>query len=280
MDQDQDQDRERECDRRLIRLGPILEIIQTIIWTGRLESESPVSACLVAESQSAKSACLSYFSETSTLKLLTDVTSRGLINQIRLVELRHLRHIVIMDLHMVVSHNRYTADRTLLTLGGMMEEGLAGIADAGGEQSFEGLPKIGVLMAVTPGFFSERRGQWRKTGFLSRFLCISYSYSDGTKSEIHDAIQHGHSLPDPKNIKLPQEGQQVTIPDDCAEAIRQLAVTWGTAQHDPAFRIHRQLRRLVKARALIDNRHTANHEDVVKVGGWLKFFDPLRPVEL
>jgi len=264
----------------LIRLEPVLEILQAILWTGRLSTEAPVSACLVADSQSAKSECLKYFALTPTIKLFTDVTSKGIIEQIRLIELKRLRHIVLMDLHMVVSHNRYTADRTLLTLGGLMEEGLAGIADAGGETKFEGMPRIGVLMGVTPGYYHQRRGHWRRTGFLSRFLTVTYVYSEGTKAKIHEAIRDGFVLPDPRNEALPEDAQDVTIREEDASLLMEQARLWGTEQKDPAYRYHKQLRRLLKASALIHGRHTTDTSDISRIIKWMRFFNPSTPVEL
>lgn len=259
-------------DNVLVRLRPVLEILQAVIWTGRLAGESPVSACLVADSQSAKSRAMQYFEPTPTLRYLTDVTSKGILAEVGQIERQQLRHLVLLDLHMVVSHNRYTTDRTLLTLGALMEEGAASIHDAGGEIRLRGMPKIGVIMATTPSYYYSRRGFWRSTGFLSRFLTIQYSYSDETRHEIHEAIKNGVKLPDPRNEQLPPFPVYIEVPADPAEQIMRVSQVWGNREKDPAFRFHKQIRRLAQACALMDGRLQVSSDDVARIIDWTRFF--------
>lgn len=264
----------------LIRLEPVLNIVQTAIYTGRLANDSPVSLCLVAESQSAKSQCLIYYSETKSLKLFSDITAKGLTNEVRAIESNQLRHIVLLDLHMIVSHNRYTTDRALLTLGALMEEGIGSVSDAGGIVSFDGLPKIGVLMAVTPDFWIQKRGHWRKTGFLTRFITVRYEYTEATQNRIHTAVRDGVILPDPKSITLPDKPISVEIQPKHADIIMSQAQQWALLNDDQGFRYHKQLRRMLKACSLIDNRDLTNSADIDRLMSIIKFMNPQEPVAL
>jgi hypothetical protein len=223
---------------------------------------------------------MQYFEQTSTLRYLTDVTSKGILAEIGQIERQQLRHLVLLDLHMVVSHNRYTTDRTLLTLGALMEEGAASIHDAGGEIRLRGMPKIGVIMATTPEYFRSRRGHWRATGFLTRFLTVHYTYSEDTRIQIHTAIKNGVKLPDPRNENLPQFPVWVEVPAPQANILMALSQAWGNVERDPAFRFHRQIRRLAQACALMDGRVQVSDDDVARVIDWSRFFHTTEPVIL
>lgn len=264
----------------LVRLSPVLEIIEAAIYSGRLQDEAPLSLCVVAESQSAKSQALLYFSDSKTLRIYSDITSKGILAELRGIENLEIRHIVLLDLHMVVAHNRYTADRTLITLGALMEEGLGTVSDAGGKLELTGLPKIGILMAVTPGFYHSRQGYWRKTGFLTRFLTVNYRYSDRTIHLIHDRIARGARLPDPQCLGLPETQVAVELSNDLADVLKQLAIQWGQIQDDPGFRFHRRLRTLAKSAALVRGSTKVEMIDITHVSNWITFFNPNSPVEL
>jgi hypothetical protein len=186
-------------------MAPILEIVETCIYTGKLADEKPVSLILVAEQESAKTEALKHFFGTTTLRFVSDLTSKGLDPYRSEIESGQLRHIVIMDLIRVVSHNKGVAIRTIQTLSGIMEEGAADCSDAGGLVAWKNFPRVGCMTALTPSYYRAKAGNWRKSGFLSRFLPVSFSYSEDTQHLIHMAIAEGHQLPERKVLKLPKE---------------------------------------------------------------------------
>jgi hypothetical protein len=256
----------------LLRLEPILEIIKASIWTGRLSDEKPVSIMLVAAQESAKTESLKYFRGTPTLKFVSDLTSRGLIPYKQDIESGRIRHIVLLDVVRIISHGRNIADRTLQTLASLMEEGESETSDAGGRDSWKDFPRIGVLMALTPAFFKSKRGKWRETGFLTRFVPVSFFYSEAAVHEIHMSIAAGHQLPAPKAEIIPPLNYAVNCEPKHAATIARRAEELGTIMKSYGFRYQRIMRALAKAQARIAGRGNVNAEDVGKVLGWSEFF--------
>lgn len=256
----------------LLRLEPVLEIIKASIWTGRLSDEKPVSIMLVAAQESAKTESLKYFRGTPTLKFVSDLTSRGLIPYKNDIESGRIRHIVLLDLVRIISHGRNIADRTLQTLASLMEEGESETSDAGGRDSWKDFPRIGVLMALTPAFFKSKRGKWRETGFLTRFVPVSFYYSEQTVHEIHMSIAAGHQLPLPQGETIPPLNFAVHCEAKHSATLARRAEELGTIMKSYGFRYQRIMRALAKAQARMQGRGTVNSDDVGKVLGWSEFF--------
>jgi len=266
---------------KLIRLHEVLEIVQATIWTGRLSGENPVSLCLVATQESAKSQCLLYFYDTPTLKYFSDITTKPLTSFRHQIETKQMRHLVLLDLVQVMNHGKGVAARTLQRLGGMMEEGQAATADAGGIEEWKGMPKIGVMMALTTDYFVDNRTRWYKSGFITRFLRVWFDYSDDTVQHIHRAIADGTMLPEPQREMLPEDCQLITLKDEQAMAIEALATSYAEKDSNIyGFRYHRQQRALAKALALLDGRHEVDDSDIRKLTSWQPFFTGLKPVTL
>lgn len=253
-------------------------LIKTVIWSGLVDGEEPVSAVLIAPAESAKTEMLKQFRGTTTLEFFADLTSRGLFPYKSDIESGKLRHIVILDLIRVLSHPRVTADRTIQTIAGLIEEGQSTIADAGGVEKWTGdgksMPRIGALMGVTPAVYQRKRKMFRDTGFLSRFLPIHYDYSAATVKAVHKAIQNGHVKPEPTPIILPEKKMKAKIPDSIAFSINALARNLGEKQRTWGFRWHRSLRSLIKASAISKGRFTVINDDYEELTEWTEFFDP------
>ena len=261
----------------LVRLQPICEIVRTAIWSGRLQDEKPVSIVLIAAQESAKSAALLIYEATKTVLAFSDITSKGIAAFKSQIESGEIRHILALDLIRLVSHGRFVSDRTIQTLAGLMEEGQAMQADAGGIDLWKGLPNVGVLASVTPEFYRSRRGHWRQTGFLTRFLPVNYHFSDPTVKVIHDKISGGLRTPKPQPQVLPTEATLVTLTQKQAEQIRNWAVEWGLENETYGFRHHRQIRALVKARALMARRSKVIESDLKVLESWRRFFSQNQP---
>lgn len=265
----------------LIRLHDILEIVRACIWTGRVSGENPVSLCLVAPQESAKSQCLLYYYESETLRYFSDITAKPLSNLRADIERKRLRHLVLLDLIQIMNHQKSVAARTLQRLAGLMEEGQATVADAGGVEEWKGMPKIGVLMALTPEYFLDQRSKWHRSGFITRFLRVWFTYTDRTVDEVHHAIGKGLSLPSSHKEQLPEDAQLVTLEKDQSDAIEGLARSFADGNGGVyGFRYHRQQRALVKALALINGRHQVTDADVTKLVSWQHYFTGQRPVEI
>jgi hypothetical protein len=262
-----------------IRLAPVLEIIRAAIWTGRLSDEKPISIMLIAQQESCKTECLKYYRGTSTLRYVSDLTSKGLLPYKKEIEARKLRHIVLLDLVRIVSHGRTVSDRTLQSLAALMEEGESETSDAGGQDSWENFPRIGCLMALTPQFFNSKRGKWRATGFMTRFVPINFEYSEKTIHDVHISISRGDKIPLPKPIDLPHNDVQIFCAGKYSAIIAKKAQELGEKMETYGFRYQKILRALAKANARIEGRGSVNEKDVARIIMWAEFFTE-RPVIL
>ena len=241
-----------------------------------MRDEDPVSAVLIAPQESAKTELLKQFRGTVSLEFFSDLTARGLTAFKSDIESGRLRHIVLLDLIRILAHPRVTADRTIQTIAGLIEEGQANIADAGGVERWKGdikLPRIGALIGVTPAVYERKRKMFRDTGFMSRFLPVRYSYSDKTSKAIHHAIENGIPKPNPTPIKLPEKKLFAKISPQIATLIKDLGQQLGTAENTYGFRWHRSMRCLVKAIAIRHHRGNVTLEDFRTVENWCEFFE-------
>jgi hypothetical protein len=266
-------------ERFFVRLEPVVEVIRAAIWSGRIANERPVSVMLIAQQESAKTEVLKYFFGTDTLRYVSDLTSSGLRPYKEDIERGKMRHIVILDLVRVLSHSKGVGERTLQSLAALMEEGETATSDAGGMNQWAKFPRIGALMGITPDFFKSKRGHWRKTGFLTRFIPVSYSYSKSTVDAIHERIKDGRTFPIPRAEGLPEFPNVVNISRDFSETLSAQAKMLGQAMSTHGFRYHRVLRVLAKARARLNGRGAVSAVDVSAIIDWSKFFT-LTEVEL
>jgi len=267
----------------LINLATIIGILKAAIWTGRIEDENPVSVLLIAEQESAKSQCLLYFQGTPTLRYFTDLTSKPLSHLKSDIEARRIRHLVLLDIVQIMQHQRSVSSRTLSRLASLMEEGQAAVADAGGIEEWRGMPKIGLLAATTPQYYLDHRTHWHRSGFLTRFLPIWFSYQPPTVSRIHQAIRQGFRLPAPKPEPLPEADQsiKVQIPNTQSTLIERLAIEH--AKNDGCiygFRYHRQMRALAKALSAINGRRTVTQSEVKTLTQWQPYFNGTKPITI
>jgi hypothetical protein len=241
----------------------------------------PLSVVLIASQESAKTQCLMRFKGTNTLHYLSDVTSKGVDMLKPAIENGDIRHIVILDLVKVLSHGRNVSERTLQTFAGLMEEGQADTADAGGYTKWAKQPNCGLLMAITPEFYTSRRGKWRATGFLTRFLPIHFAYTDDTIMDIHNGIASlklTEQLPAP--LIIPKIPRPVYIKQAYANQVSRWSQQWAKEAATNGFRHHKQLQALVLGSAAARGREEVTTEDMDRLKEWLALFNVTHPMKL
>lgn len=257
---------------RLIKLEPIIDIIRASIWTGKLSDEKPISLMLIAEQESAKTEALKFFRGTPTLEYISDLTSRGLSPYKQDIQSGKLKHIVLLDLVRILSHGKGISERTIQTLASLMEEGESATSDAGGREKWDNFPRIGALMGITPSFFKSKRGRWRQTGFMTRFLPVCFCYKESTVDLIHQSIANGHHAPIPEPERIPHDSYTIFCPPKFSKIISTRAKTLGETMRSYGFRYHRILRALAKAQARIEGKGSVEDSHINKVMLWSEFF--------
>jgi hypothetical protein len=254
-----------------VRLSPILDIVRAAIWTGVLDDEHPISVMLIAEQESAKTECLKFFAGTSTLTYLSDATGKGLASFKSKIEEKKLRHFVLLDLVRVLSHAKGVGERTIQQLATLMEEGESMTVDPSGQANWANFPRVGTLMGITPQYLQSKMIKWRATGFMTRFLPVSFRYTPSTVSAIHDAIQKGIKLPPAEPITF-FKIVHVSLSAQRAKELREHAVNIAADVDINGFRWHRQMRALAKGRAASQGRTVVSPADVKQVREWGEFF--------
>lgn len=96
---------------------------------------------------------------------------------------------------------------------------------------------------------------------MGRRILVSFSYSDATKSKIHEHIRKGFSA---KMIEsVTGRPTRVEIPARTARRVQDLAI--AETPFSTGFRVHKQLRSLVQAHALCRGDVKVKMEDFEEI---------------
>jgi hypothetical protein len=264
----------------LYKLDIPIAIVRSAIWTGRVHGVNPVSIILVANPESAKSQILLYFRNTSTLRYYTDITAKALLALRPDIESKRVRHLVLQDLNVLGTHKSWVSERIFAFLACLMEEGITTLADPSGSFDWKGMPKIGLLAAITPTQYYDRRARWSRMGFLTRFLSIHFTYTEDTINTVHAMIKQGHTLPEAVSEPLPDHEVEVHLPEKLATVIFEAAIRVSDVYQTYGFRFHKQFRALVKGLALSRGHSEVTADDAAELISWLKFFNHKNPAKL
>jgi len=225
---------------KLIGMEFVVEVIQTVLLTGQLADEKPVSLLIIASPESGKTttarkANISVNSEKHGQELavaLADTTGMGLLKIIR--EHPKATHIIFNDLSITTGHKRHVARYLFGLMGALTEEGIARTADPEGIHTFsaeEGLK--GIIACITPRLVHDQRFIWNATGLTSRML--PFYYDQGLDVQLkakryraglaeHLKLDGIPSLPVPEekvrvSVKRKYREQILKIADDIAEKL-------------------------------------------------------------
>lgn len=249
----------------MIKTEEIKELIKTVLYSGYVADEKPLSVMFVGNIGTGKSEIINSFRKVDNLAFFTDVTYMGLIKLLE--ENKEVRHIVIPDFLKITMKKKSTSENITSCFNAMMEEGIDKISMMGQSFDFKG-KKCGLITATTKSSFEQKSKQWRSMGFLSRMLVISYDYSKDTVEEIFDYIFKRNYLNDENKIRLnmPIRNIPVQISKSLSKKLRDV---------NTDFRGQKQLQTLAMARTLMDNRKefVVTDEDIKKVNSFKKFIN-------
>jgi len=249
----------------MIKVNDLKELIRTVLFSGYIAEENPLSIMFVADVGSGKSEMLNTFRVNDNIAYFTDVTYMGLIKLLQ--ETKEVRHIVIPDFLKITMKRKSTTDNITSCFNAMMEEGLDKISMMGQSFDFKG-KKLGLITATTKASFNQYKKQWKAMGFLSRMLIISYKYSSKTQKEIFDYIMKREYLKNGAHKKenMPIRNHDVELSLKLAKKLK---------DKKTSFRRQKQFQTLAMSRALMDNRDRfkVTEDDIKMVNSFKKYLN-------
>lgn len=245
----------------MIGVSMVREYIYSVLLTGRLLDESPLSTFLIASPEHGKTSIMLETPFANAVDV-TDATGRGLQEILKYKS--EISHIIMNDLTAIAAHGKNVRAYTIAMINAMTEEGIRSIAFPGKVDTFQN-GKRGLIGCVTPGLIKDGRNWWNKIGLTSRIMPFGYTYSGNLILEIKSSIDHEVKSQSAQVLKVPQAPVKVTIPENETKLIRELSDHKAVElKDDTGIRRLKQFRRLAKGHALLRNWKdaTVNKSDI------------------
>jgi hypothetical protein len=285
---------------KLIGMDFPVEVVQTVLLTGQLADERPVSLLIIASPESGKTtatrkANISVSSDKRGEELavaLTDTTGKGLLKIIR--EHPRVSHVIFNDLAITAGHKSHVTKYLFGLISAMTEEGLARMADPEGIQVFGADAIKGVIGCITPRLVRDQRFIWNVTGLTTRMLPFFYSQGIDIQLKVrryHAGLLHeSHHPRESSSLWVPNEKVKVFVAEKYKEQILELARNVaqklskeGASRKNPeyeelGYRRIRQFMSLAKANSLLTHSgdpeprvHRVNVEFLRKLSRFVSF---------
>src|SRR5437660_5118831 len=249
--------------KELLGVERVRRFVQACVCTAYLkDSDKPVSFILVAEPESAKTETLKMVSEPAgkrrPIHFYNFATAYGIQKDLLAkIQSGELRFLFSSDLQAVTGMSPKTRAQLMTFLIGIIEEGFKASHSYAVHFDSEVAIKVGWGATVQPSYLwatDKNRNRvmrkWIQSGFASRVMFFSYSYSPEIVQQIFDRQSSGYSaLAEP--LRLPTKDYTVSIPQKFDLALQQYAKMIAEERGDYGIRAHRDLRQLAKALALM-----------------------------
>lgn len=235
----------------LIGVDLVLELVESVIMTGRLAEHSPTSLTLISDPEGGKTS-IATAKDCKAIEVFTDVTGRGLIDVCRTNP--DATHIVLNDLVAIMSHRASVNAYTQAVINAMTEEGLQAIAVPGQKFTIEN-GKRGIIACQTYDLCRDGRAWWNKIGLNTRLLPFCYAHSAQLTLRIKAAIDNGDFDKNKKKskkpiLRIPAKPVNVIIPSKYVELIRKLADAKSGELCETGYRRLHQFRSLACGHAV------------------------------
>lgn len=238
----------------LIGVELVLELIESVIMTGKLTEHAPVSLALIADPEAGKTS-IATAKKCRAIEVFTDVTGRGLIDFCR--SNTECTHIVLNDLVAIMSHRATVNAYTQAVINAMTEEGLQSIAIPGSTITIEN-GKRGLIACQTFDLCRDGRAWWNKIGLNTRLLPFSFAHSSQLSLKIKAAIDSGsmrkHKKERKETLAIPLRPVMVRFPEKYVEQVRKISDAKSSELGEVGYRRLHQFRSLVCGHALRRSR--------------------------
>jgi hypothetical protein len=261
---------------KLIGMEFPVEVVQTVLLTGQLSDEKPVSLLIIASPESGKTtaareANISVSSDRRGEELavaLTDTTGKGLLKVIR--EHPNASHVIFNDLAIAAGHKPHVAKYLFSVISAMTEEGISRTADPAGVEAYGEEATKGVIGCITPRLVRDQRFLWNVTGLITRML--PFFYCQGVNMQLKVRRYHAGLLkisdhPDKSStLWLPKEKVHVPMGKykepilKLAQDVARKLSKEGASRKDPDYE-ELGYRRIIQFRSLAKSNSLLTHPD-------------------
>lgn len=174
----------------LIGFEPLIEIIETTLYSAYLSDTIPQSSILIGPSGGGKSKGIIQYKDTNGCHLTSDVTSSGLLELLGNDHAGKINFLVIPDFNVVLSHKASTLQLTIANLLSATSEGTVRYDDGRQKKEAKHTP-VGIVTAMTRELYEQVAKKWSVLGFQRRFLPLYFEYGLETRLKIQSSIARG-----------------------------------------------------------------------------------------
>jgi hypothetical protein len=244
-----------------------MELVKTVLWSGQVEGERPLSLIVVAPPGTGKTSILEIM-QSKVSHFFSDFTSREVRAAVRGNE--HLTHLMLGDFLALFGHSKSTVKLAINLLSRLTGDTMRQTPWTGEEMPAR---RMGFITAIPPEDLERRevRLHMRAGGFASRFIVAKFDYSQAAIEKVHKFIREGkYRKQSSVEISIDLGKLLVEVPLNIATKIDALA---KQIKRDPiGFRAHHHLRTLACSVARMNKRTAVKEQDYDKVLSFCDFF--------
>jgi hypothetical protein len=261
----------------MLFINKIKEILKLGIASAFLIDEKPVSILLLADAECGKTSILFSFNYEGIglCKAITKPTMSIIETMLKEAGEGEIKYMIFPDLVRLTNSSKQTAKSLIGTLNSATDEGLTEITTFK-----DGVPNtltlkvpltIGVATALTRDIMEDRRKGWRRMGFFSRFIPVSYSYNESQQKMIRQKIYEGAIFNNKEIIKL--RTRKIKCPKKYPAMFEDYILSLAFKEKLYGFRYARQFRTLLMASALLRGAKKVSMTDVHHLQSLLKYIN-------
>ena len=256
----------------MINTEIIEHAIRLGIYSSFIKRERGVSFIIVAPPEHGKTEIQKKFAFIESVRISTDFDSHKFTDMAMEYQAGKLKTIIIPDFLRIVKKKYSTQSNSLTIMNAITEEGWTGRLPLG--QSINKPIHMNILTALTEDTLRDKRHKWTKMGFLSRFVPLSFSYFEKTKSQIMEYIKDRiYNVENPYDFEVPKNKIDVSLPKAMANQIQNISLDIMKDTNLLGFRLQKQLQTLSMANAVCNNRNLVISDDLDVIKEISKFIN-------
>lgn len=211
----------------MINTKDLEKLVSLALSSAYVKDEKPISLMVVSDRpESGKTELANKFIGNRRLAYLSDITAYALWRDFhKQINAGEIRHFIIPEFLAPLSRGSSTVASFIATLQMLVEEGIMEIHTGFLEPiKLESPTTIGAIVCLPRNAFNYNRMEWEVSGFLSRFMVVSYKYNDATIERIFDSIMNRDYLVESRiKLDFPSGQADIAIPKGIAQKARALS---------------------------------------------------------